>query len=249
MEINSLWERYSKTKDKKVREELILHYVYLVKYIAGRLYVSYNNAVEYDDLMSYGMFGLIDAIDKFDLSRGVKFDTYAHLRIRGAIIDYLREIDWIPRSIRQRAKEIENAYSEVEMHKGIYATDKDVAEKLDISVAELQKRIQSVSVYSVVSLDEYLDQNRDINIECDKNENNNPIGKLEREEFKYILSEVINSLPEKETKIITFYYFEELTYKEIGSILQISESRVSQLHTKAILKLKAKLGDFFSEAN
>ncbi|NLM43549.1 MAG: sigma-70 family RNA polymerase sigma factor, partial [Clostridiales bacterium] len=138
MDINHLWEMYSKNKDAKIREKLILHYLYLVKYIAGRLYVNYNNTIEYEDLVSYGIFGLIDAIDKFEYSRGVKFETYAHLRIRGAIIDYLREIDWIPRSVRQKTKEIEKAYMEVEMEKGGNATDRDVAEKLGISEDELQ---------------------------------------------------------------------------------------------------------------
>ena len=247
MEINVLWEKYSKNKDQAVREELILHYVYLVKYIAGRLYTSYNNAVEYDDLVSYGMFGLIDAIDKFELSRGVKFDTYAHLRIRGAIIDYLREIDWIPRSVRQKAKELEKAYSEVEVEKGSNATDKDIAQKLGISEAELQKRMQSLASYSVVSLDEYLDQYREEFADADNDNGSNPTDRLEAEEFRKSLAGINNALPEKEKKIITLYYFEELTYKEIGRILQISESRVSQLHTKAIFKLKVKLESYFSQ--
>ena len=188
MEINVLWEKYSKNKDQAVREELILHYVYLVKYIAGRLYTSYNNAVEYDDLVSYGMFGLIDAIDKFELSRGVKFDTYAHLRIRGAIIDYLREIDWIPRSVRQKAKELEKAYSEVEVEKGSNATDKDIAQKLGISEAELQKRMQSLASYSVVSLDEYLDQYREEFADADNDNGSNPTDRLEAEEFRKSLA-------------------------------------------------------------
>lgn len=241
MNINDLWEKYAKSKDQKLREELILNYLYLVKYIAGRLYVSYNNNVEYDDLVSYGMFGLIDAIDKYEFSRGVKFETYAHLRIRGAIIDYLREIDWIPRSVRQKAKELEKAYTEVELEKGSNATDKDIAEKLGISESELQKRIQSMTSYSVVSLDEYLDQHRENTVDLYNEDSSNPTSRLEAEEFKNSLAEAISSLPEKERKIITLYYFEELTYKEIGSILSISESRVSQLHTKAILKLKARM--------
>lgn len=246
MDINAQWEIYSKAKDPKIREELILHYVYLVKYIAGRLYTSYNNAVEYDDLISYGIFGLIDAIDKFQFNRGVKFDTYAHLRIRGAIIDYLREIDWIPRSARQRVKELEKAYSEVEMENGSNATDKDVAEKLGITTTELQKRLQSIASYSIVSLDEYLDQYKEVFIDKDKNDINDPTSRIELVEFRRTLAEVINNLPDKEKKIIKLYYFEELTYKEIGAILQISESRVSQLHTKAILKLRARIESVFS---
>lgn len=247
MNINDLWEKYAKSKDQKLREELILNYLYLVKYIAGRLYVSYNNNVEYDDLVSYGMFGLIDAIDKYEFSRGVKFETYAHLRIRGAIIDYLREIDWIPRTVRQKAKELEKAYTEVELEKGSNATDKDIAEKLGITESELQKRIQSMTSYSVVSLDEYLDQHRENTIDLYNEDSSNPTSRLEAEEFKNSLAEAISSLPEKEKKIITLYYFEELTYKEIGAVLSISESRVSQLHTKAILKLKARMSLLFNK--
>lgn len=244
MDINVLWEKYSREKEQNIRQELILHYLYLVKYTAGRLFINYKNNVEYDDLVSYGIFGLIDAIDKYDYSRGIKFDTYAQIRIRGAIIDYLREIDWIPRSVRQKAKEIENAYIEVENEKGESATDDEVAAKLGITLSDFHKKIQSISSYSIISLDEYLDQNREINI----NSENLTIGldsKIEKEEFKRILADIINELPEKEKKIITLYYFEELTYKEIGTILQISESRVSQLHTKAIIKLKSRLKNLF----
>ena len=244
MDIDALWEKYTRKKDPSIREELILHYLYLVKFVAGRLYINYKNAVEYDDLMSYGIFGLIDAIEKYDFSRGVKFDTYAQIRIRGAIIDYLREIDWIPRSIRQKAKEIENAYIEVENEKGASATDEEVASKLGITLPEFHKKVHSISSYTVVSLDEYLDQNREINLDTE-DLIISPENRIENEEFKVILADIINELPEKEKKIITLYYFEELTYKEIGSILQISESRVSQLHTKAIIKLKNKLKVIF----
>lgn len=244
MGINELWQKYSKGRDQKLREELILHYLYLVKYIAGRLFINYKNAVEYDDLVSYGIFGLIDAIDKYDFSRGVKFDTYANIRIRGAIIDYLREIDWIPRSARQKAKEIENAYDEVEAEKGESATDVEIADKLKITLAEFHKRVQSISSYTVISLDEYLEQNREINLSSG-DLTAIPESRIEKKEFKNILADIIDDLPEKESRIITLYYFEELTYKEIGSILQISESRVSQLHTKAIIKLKNKLKGYF----
>lgn len=244
MDINVLWEKYTKKKDQNIREELILHYLYLVKFTAGRLYINYKNAVEYDDLMSYGIFGLIDAIEKYDFSRGIKFDTYAQIRIRGAIIDYLREIDWIPRSVRQKAKEIENAYVEVENEKGESATDEEVASKLGITLSEFHKKIHSISSYTIVSLDEYLDQNREINLDTE-DLIISPENRIENEEFKKILADIIDELPEKEKRIIALYYFEELTYKEIGSILQVSESRVSQLHTKAIIKLKNKLKVIF----
>jgi len=207
MELNQLWEQYGKTKDHKIREELIVHFLYLVKYVAGRLFASYSSHVEFDDLASYGVFGLIDAIDKYDVSRNVKFETYAQLRIRGAIIDHLREIDWLPRSVRQKAKELERAYSELENELGRSATDQEIADKLGVSIDVFHKKISTVSTYSLVSLDDLLEQ--------------------------------------KERRIVELYYYEELTYKEIGKILSISESRVSQLHTKAILKLRNKIGDSF----
>ncbi len=244
MDINLLWEEYSIKKENKIREKLILHYLYLVKYIAGRLFVNYKSSVEYDDLISYGIFGLIDAIDKYDYSRGVKFDTYAQIRIRGAIIDFLREADWIPRSVRQKAKEIELAYDKIEAKKGESATDEEVSKKLGITLDEFHKRINSVSSYTLVSLDEYLEQNRGITLKTE-DVSSSPDKKVEKEELKKIIIEFIDKLPEKESKIITLYYFDELTYKEIGLILKISESRVSQLHTKAIIRLKKNLKNFF----
>ena len=240
MEANTLWDNYSKTKDAKIREELIIKYLYLVKFVAGRLYANYGNNVEYDDLASYGVFGLIDAIEKYDAGRGVKFDTYAQLRIKGAIIDYLREIDWLPRSIRQKAKELEKAYYELENELGRSANDEEVAARLAISVEDFQKKIQYVSTYSIVSLDDLLEQKREF--ANDDNDNDiSPGAAIEKDVLRNILIETINALPEKENRVITLYYFEELTYKEIGKLLSISESRVSQLHTKAIIRLKSKI--------
>lgn len=240
MDINAVWDNYIKTKDVKLREELIVHYLYLVKFVAGRLYSNYGSNVEYDDLVSYGVFGLIDAIEKYDTSRGVKFDTYAQLRIKGAVIDYLREIDWLPRSVRQKAKELEKAYSELENQLGRAATDEEVATKLGVSIEEFQKKIQHVSTYSVVSLDDLIEQKREF-MSDDAEGDGNPGTALEQDALRGILIETIQSLPEKENKVITLYYYEELTYKEIGKLLNISESRVSQLHTKAIIRLKSKI--------
>ncbi len=245
MDVAILWEKYTIEKDQRIREKLILHYIYLVKYIAGRLFVNYKSTVDYDDLVSYGIFGLIDAIDKYDISRGVKFDTYAQIRIRGAIIDFLRETDWIPRSVRQKAKEIELAYDEIESTKGESATDIEVADKLGISLDEYYKRINSISSYTLVSLDDYLEQSKETSFKSE-NLDDSPEKVIEKEELKVIIAEFIDKLPEKEKSIISLYYFEELTYKEIGLILGISESRVSQLHTKAIIRLKKNL-KFFLE--
>lgn len=245
MDINSTWDNFIKTKDIKLREELIVNYLYLVKFVAGRLYSNYGNNVEYDDLVSYGVFGLIDAIEKYDTARGVKFDTYAQLRIKGAIIDYLREIDWLPRSVRQKAKELERVYYELENRLGRSARDEEVAEMLGVSVEEFQKKIQHVSTYAIVSLDDLLEQKREF-LSDESEGDGNPGTAIERDVLKNILIETINSLPEKENKVITLYYYEELTYKEIGKLLNISESRVSQLHTKAIIRLKSKISSYLN---
>ena len=234
----NLWEVYSKTKATGIREELILKYTYLVKYVAGRLYASYGNNVEFDDLVSYGIFGLIDAIDKYDFARGVKFETYAQLRIRGAIIDQLREIDWLPRSVRQKSKELEKAYYELESKLGRPATDEEVAESFGLSIEDFQKKIQSITAYSIVSLDDLLEQKREVTSSEEDKQVETPENVIENEEVREILASTINTLPDKEKKVVSLYYYEELTYKEIGKLLNISESRVSQLHTKAIIRLK-----------
>lgn len=242
MEINQLWDQYARTKDLKIREELIVNFLYLVKFVAGRLFTSYGSHVEFDDLASYGVFGLIDAIDKYDHSRGVKFETYAQLRIRGAIIDHLREIDWLPRSVRQKAKELEKAYSELENELGRSVTDQEISDRLGVTVEEFHKKISTVSTFSLVSLDDLLEQKREI---ADDDGILAAPDQMEGEELKEALMDNIKLLPDKERRIVELYYFEELTYKEIGKILSISESRVSQLHTKAILKLKIKIADTF----
>ena len=238
MDLTVLWETYSKTKDSGIREELILKYTYLVKFVAGRLYASYGNNVEFDDLVSYGIFGLIDAIDKYDIARGVKFDTYAQLRIRGAIIDQLREIDWLPRSIRQKSKELEKAYCEMENKLGRPANDEEMAESFGVSIEDFQKKIQNITTYSIVSLDDLLEQKREVTSTEEDKQIETPESIVENTEVKEILVDAINTLPEKEKKVVSLYYYEELTYKEIGKLLNISESRVSQLHTKAIIRLK-----------
>lgn len=238
MDLINLWETYSKTKDAGIREELILKYIYLVKFVAGRLYASYGSNVEFDDLVSYGIFGLIDAIDKYDFSRGVKFDTYAQLRIRGAIIDQLRAIDWLPRSVRQKSKEIEKAYYEMENKLGRPANDEEMADSFGLSIEDFQKKIQNITTYSIVSLDDLLEQKRDVTSSEEDKQIETPESVVENIEVTEILVDAISTLPEKEKKVVSLYYYDELTYKEIGKLLNISESRVSQLHTKAIIRLK-----------
>lgn len=237
-----IWKKYQETKDPAIRESLILMYSHLIKYIAGRLNIYFGSNVEYEDLVSFGVFGLIDAIDKFDINKGVKFETYASLRIRGAIIDSIREMDWVPRSLRQKSKELEKAYWEVENELGRSATDKDVAEKLNISVEELHKLLNEVNVSSLISLEDFLEQNYEIGMEpAGGRKQDRPEYEAELNEISEILGNAIDKLPEKERMVLTLYYYEELTLKEISAIMKVSESRISQLHTKAIMRLRGKL--------
>ncbi|MCT4606748.1 MAG: FliA/WhiG family RNA polymerase sigma factor [Marinisporobacter sp.] len=236
----NLWDQYRKTNDKKIKDQLIVKYIDLVKIIAGRLYANYRNNTEFEDLVSYGIFGLLDAIDKFDPSKNVKFETYAYIRIRGAIIDQLRTLDWIPRSVRQKYKKIEDAYKTIENKLGRSANDQEVAHELNISVAELNSMLGEVHSFSVISLEEKISNNANFTI-MDEDISTEPQQSLEKEEVKKILLESLNQLAEREKKIVELYYYSELTYKEISAILGVSESRISQLHTKAIMKLRGKL--------
>ncbi|MEN8905492.1 MAG: FliA/WhiG family RNA polymerase sigma factor [Clostridiales bacterium] len=237
-----LWHQYAKKKDPLVREKLIMEYSHLIKYIAGRLNIYFGSNVEYDDLVGFGVFGLIDAIDKFDLKKGVKFETYASLRIRGAIIDSIREMDWVPRSLRQKNKELERVYAEVENELGHSATDKDIADRMGVSVAEFHKVLNDVTVSSMLSLEDFLEQNYEVEVDSlGSNSDDKPESHLEKTEIKEILSDAIDKLPEKEKTVVSLYYYEELTLKEISSIMKVSESRISQLHSKAILRLRGKL--------
>lgn len=237
-----LWSDYSANKTPELREQLIIEYAPLVKLVAGKLsmYLGYN--VEFDDLVGYGVFGLIDAIDKFDYGKGVKFETYASLRIRGAILDQIRKMDWIPRTVRQKQKELDGAYRRIEERTGRPATDEQVAEELGISVDELDELQNETKVSNIISLDEYMEQG-EVKVEprADK-DYMQPEKVVEKSELKRLLLEVLETLTDKEKKVITLYYYEELTLKEISRVLEVSESRVSQLHSKALIKMKQRLG-------
>ncbi len=240
-----LWDDYARTKSLETREKIILEYAPLVKLVAGRLsmYLGYN--VEYEDLVSYGIFGLIDAIDKFDFSKEVKFETYASLRIRGAILDQIRKMDWIPRTLRQKQKKIEIAMKEIEAESGKTASDEEIANRLGIEEVEFQDWQSQMKITNVVSLNEYLEQGSEIPYE-----KNSPVkftapeDFMEKAELKEKLKDALELLTEKEKKVILLYYYEELTLKEISHILEVSESRISQLHTKGLMKMKKKLGDY-----
>ena len=240
-----LWEEYQKKKTPQLREQIILEYAPLVKLVAGRLsmYLGYN--VEYEDLVSYGIFGLIDAIDKFDLGKEVKFETYASLRIRGTILDQIRKMDWIPRTVRQKQKRIDEAIKQIEMRTGKNASDEELAVELGISDDELLNWQSQLKVTNVVSLNEYLEQGSEPVMDAHKNSHFvQPEDKVQEDELKQMLAETMETLTEKERNVILFYYYEELTLKEISNILEVSESRVSQLHTKALLKMRKKLGNY-----
>jgi len=238
-----LWEEYSRKRTPELREKIIIEYAGLVKLVAGRLSMYLGNNVDYDDLVGYGIFGLIDAIDKYDYSKGYKFETYASLRIRGAILDQIRKMDWIPRSIRQKQKKLENVYKSLETKYGREINDEEVAQELDISVEELENWQNQTKITNIISLDEFLEQGSE-----SKNEQyfattfDQPDKIVERQELKEMLIKALDSLTEKEKMVITLYYYEELTLKEISKILEVSESRISQLHTKALQKMKKILG-------
>lgn len=240
-----LWKDYSDNPTPQLREKLILEYAPLVKLVAGRLsmYLGYN--VEYDDLCGYGIFGLIDAIDKFDAKKDVKFETYASLRIRGSILDQIRKMDWIPRTVRQRQKQISSAIADIEAETGKTATDEEVALALGISEEEYSGWQAQMNVTNLVSLDDFVEQGSDV---ADNrglsSQPARPEEHLEQEELKQMLGEALNLLTEKERTVVVLYYYEELTLKEISNVLEVSESRVSQLHTKALGKMKTKMGNY-----
>lgn len=241
--LEKIWRTYQANKSPELKERLIIEYSPIVKFVAGRLLVHVGQHVEYDDLVGYGIFGLIDAIDKFDLDKGVKFETYASLRIKGAIIDNIRKMDWVPRTLRQKNKEFEQVNAKLEAELGREPTDEEVAEKLNISVAEVREMMKSAAILSLVSLDDYLEQNHESAF-GQRAQGDTPEEHLDKKELHKMLTETIEALTEKEKMVVTLYYFEELTLKEISGIMGVSESRISQIHSKAILRMQRKLGRF-----
>ena len=240
-----LWDAYQKNPTPQIREQIIIEYAPLVKLVAGRLsmYLGYN--VEYEDLVSYGIFGLIDAIDKFDTKKEVKFETYASLRIRGAILDQIRKMDWIPRTVRQKQKKIDAAIKSIEMKTGKSATDEEIVQELGISEEEFNGWQSQMKITNVVSLNEFVEQGSEPVMDATSNSHfAQPEDVIGENELKDVLAQSLDALTEKEKKVILLYYYEELTLKEISKVLEVSESRVSQLHTKALLKMKNKLGTY-----
>jgi RNA polymerase sigma factor for flagellar operon FliA len=250
--IAELWREYKTSGEERLRERLILHYSPLVKYVAGRVGVGLPPNIEQADLVSYGIFGLIDAIEKFDLERAIKFETYAISRIKGAIIDELRSIDWIPRSVRYKAREVEKAYAALETRLHRTPTEAEVAAELGIALEDLHQIFSQVSFVNVVALDELLGGGGGGGEKGDKlslvdtledTKAEDPVAAFETEETKYLLARAINTLPEREKIVVTLYYYEGLTLAEIGQVLGVTESRICQMHTKAVLQLRGKLAD------
>jgi RNA polymerase sigma factor FliA len=246
-ELAELWRNYKRTNDQALRDRLILTYAPLVKYVAGRLGTGLPAHVEEGDLVSYGLLGLIGAIQRYELDRDVKFETYAIARIKGSIIDELRSLDWVPRSVRSRAREIERAMVELENRLKRAPTDDEIASEVGITVNEFQDNLSQISRSSVAALDELwtisssggdtvslIDTIEDPNAD-------DPSRAMARTEVREALADAIQKLPEREKLVITLYYYEELTLREIGEVLGVTESRVSQLHTKAVLRLKTRL--------
>ena len=249
-ELARLWEEFKQNEvsgaREGARERLILHYAPLVKYVASRVATGLPASVDQADLVSYGMFGLIDALEKFDPGRGNKFETYAIPRIKGAIIDELRAMDWVPRSVRFKAREIEKAYSDLESIHKRGPTEKEVAARLGVTLRELHDVINQISFVQVLQLDEILsvgsDRGEQVSLlDTLADRGTDPTTALEGEETRGLLAAAINSLSEREKIVVTLYYFEGLTLAEIGDILGVTESRVCQIHTKAVGQLRLQL--------
>jgi RNA polymerase sigma factor for flagellar operon FliA len=246
--IAQLWAEYKEGGTRDARERLILHYAPLVKFVAGRVAAGLPQNIEQSDLVSYGIFGLIDAIDKFDPGRGYKFETYAISRIKGAIIDELRSIDWVPRSVRAKARAIERAYSKLENELRRSPEDKEVAAELGMSEEELAGILSQISFVGIVALDELLSASADRTGGATVGDTiadraHDPVEAFESEEMRHVLADAIQRMPDRERLVLTLYYYEGLTLAEIGAVLGVTESRVCQIHTKAIFQLRGRLSE------
>jgi RNA polymerase sigma factor FliA len=249
-----LWQEFKCTGDRALRDRLILTYAPLVKYVAGRLGSGLPAHVEEGDLVSYGLLGLIGALERFDPGRDIKFETYAIARIKGSIIDELRSMDWVPRSVRARARDIERAIADLESRLTRAPTDEEIAARLGITEDEFQDSLLEISRSSIAALDELWaspGSSGDAVALIDTIEDPTaaePQAAMAHTELREALGDAISRLPEREKLVVTLYYYEELTLREIGEVLGVTESRVSQLHTKAILRLKARLSSSVARA-
>ncbi len=234
------------------REDLIKEFAPLIKYIASRIAMRLPPHIDINDLINAGVIGLIDAIEKFDASKQIKFKTYAEFRIRGAILDELRSMDWVPRSVRQKARKIEDAYNKLESSLGRPASDEEVAKELDVDMDNFYKLLSDTASVSLLSLDDLGEDDsepskRNLLEYIMQDEKDWPSHKIGINEIRELVSDTIKSLPEKERMVISLYYYDELTMKEIGHVLKFTESRVSQIHTKSILRLRSKMQKIIKE--
>lgn len=248
MSEEELWREYRATNNSEIRNMLVARYAPLVRYVAGKISIGLPNHVEYDDLVGYGVFGLFDAVNKYDPGKHVKFKTYAVTRIRGAIFDELRSIDWVPRSVRQKSRELEESVRKLESSLGRAASDKEVANEMGVTMKELDSTLMKISATSLLSLNDVRysgDDNMAISLgdTITSSEATYPDLVIEKEEMKNVIVSAIQELPDNEKKVLILYYFEDLTLKEIGKVMEVTESRISQLHTKAIIRLRAKLAN------
>jgi RNA polymerase sigma factor for flagellar operon FliA len=234
-DIQTLWKSYQQTKKTEIRDRLIERYLPLVKLVSGRIAIGLPSYVDKDDLVSNGFLGLLNAIERFDIDRGVKFETYAVARIRGSILDSLRAQDWLPATVRQKAKQYEQTVAELETRLGRSASDDEIAQTLGITIDQLHLLLNQLSSSTLIPLDEF------IKTETPGNQPVSPSQHVEEEEVKELLAKSIDKLPEKERLVVSLYYYEGLTLKEISVIMKLSEARISQLHTKAIFRLRGAL--------
>ncbi len=244
-EILALWERYKATGDAETREELILHYAPVVKYVASRVRTGLPDTIETADLVSYGMFGLLDALEKFEVEKGFKFETYAITRIRGAIIDELRQVDWVPRSVRSKARKIEQAMQRLSTELKRDPSDEELADDLGLTVEELADQMLLVSQVSVAQLDQSLGnidgEGVTLKDTIADDAMPSPEGAFDDAEMKEILRDTIARLSEREQTVLGLYYFENFTLAQIGDVLGVTESRICQIHAKAVINLRNKL--------
>lgn len=238
---DKLWRIYKDTNDKNIEKEIIKRYLYLVKVVVNQTYPLLYGNVDKEDLESYGIFGLIDAVRKFDLKKNVKFENYARIRIRGAIFDNIRTLSWFPRSFIDKVKKIERLYQKKEKELGRIPKDEEMAKELGMSVGKFRKTLAEIRGIGLVSLEEREWGIKDLKYD--------PLTISLDESVKSVLKETVDSLPERERYIISLYYFEGLNFKEIAKILNLSESRISQLHTKALLLLRSKLDSVMGVGN
>ncbi|MCL5019218.1 MAG: FliA/WhiG family RNA polymerase sigma factor [Patescibacteria group bacterium] len=239
-DLESVWIEYRKTKSSALRNQLILNYAYLVKFVINRLWGTYQHRAQIEDMFNQGVIGLIDAIERYDYTKGVKFDTYAYYRIRGEIIDQFRRDDWIPKNVRIQSKKLQEAIVSLEYNKGRTPEDIEISDFLSISIDEYYKIESQIHVASIVSIEELIYDSSNMQQEI-VDSGSTPEKSLFESEIKRLLANAIDDMPEKEKLVLSLYYFDEMNIKEIGLILGVSDSRVSQIHTKALGRLKSKL--------